>query len=365
MRVHPSQLVPGCILLKDVMGKTKSPIVNKNSVLNETHIMFLQKFLIPDVDVSGKLADGTPYKPKETVQKETNKILHNEKQKEKSTLETIYSQAVTAYQQMFAKWRQHAGIDMPQIRNFMLPLFERLDEFGPSVFTLHHDATKESYIYHHSVSVGILSAYLAKNLGFAKGDMIQAGLAGLLSDCGLARLTPYTLTKERFFNIEENEAFKQHPIHSYRLVEHIPTMSQAAKLAVLQHHERQSGMGYPLGLTNKKIEMYASIIAVCDTYHAITCDRPHEQHKSPFEAIDDIRKKQFSEFEPKVAAAFTNQFLKSINGARVQLSTAQTGKIVFVDKNNPTCPVVELDETEEVISIKDDESITIMDLVHE
>src|SRR5690625_1753111 len=63
MRVEPSQLVPGCVLMKDVIGKTNRPIIYKNTVLTEEQILILKKFLIPNVEVSHKLENGEIFKP--------------------------------------------------------------------------------------------------------------------------------------------------------------------------------------------------------------------------------------------------------------------------------------------------------------
>lgn len=269
MRVQPSQLIPGCILLKGVMGKTKFPIVYEETIMNETHIRFLQKFLIRDVEVSNKLADGSLFEP--TVEAEGKVDTKQEPDKKRDSLDVLYSKAVSNYRLMFSKWQQHVEIDIPEVRKYMLPLFERLEEFGGDIFTLHHYATKDTYIYHHSVSVGLLSFYVANKLGFETGEMLQTGLAGLLSDCGMARISPTILTKEKKEALDSNDQrqIKHHPIYSYRMVENIPTLSLAAKRAILQHHERQNGTGYPLNLTSRELGKHASIIAVCDTYHTM------------------------------------------------------------------------------------------------
>src|SRR5690625_1954781 len=136
MRVRPSQLVPGCVLLKDVMGKTMSPIVHKDTVLNGTHILFLQKFSVPDVEVSGKLDDGSMFKP-EAITDEEDTASPQVKKEGNPSLKAIYLHAVESYEKMFTTWRHHKEIDMPPIRKFMLPLFERLDEFDTAIFTLH------------------------------------------------------------------------------------------------------------------------------------------------------------------------------------------------------------------------------------
>ena len=69
------------------------------------------------------------------------------------------------------------------------------------------------------------------------------------------------------------------------MVQHVSLLKEGAKVAIIQHHERLDGSGYPFGLTNNKIHTVAKIIGVADTYHAMTSERLYRKKQSPFKVL--------------------------------------------------------------------------------
>ncbi|WP_047983432.1 HD-GYP domain-containing protein [Ornithinibacillus californiensis] len=366
MRVSPSQLVPGCVLLRDVKGKTNRPIIPQKTVLTEKHITFLHKFLIEQVDVSEKLNDGEQFKPKsvEAKEKEKTETPHVESNLVLSDLpfKDHYYHVVTEYKKLFETWRNNLPIDILAVRNLILPLIDRMDDIGSAVYTLHRYANKVDYFYHHSVSVSILSAYLGKKMGHQKGEWYQIGLAGLLSDAGMARLGSFAFKKEGTLTNEEKLEIRNHPTYSYRMVENIPSIPYTVKLAVLQHHERFDGSGYPLGLSQEKIHGFARIISVCDIYHAMTSERMYRKKQSPFQVIEELQKEQFSKLDPRVVQVFIDAIANFSIGTKVLLSSNQVGEIVFIDQKQPTRPIVRLDNGE-IITLSNHHNLHIDEII--
>ncbi|SEP58210.1 HD-GYP domain, c-di-GMP phosphodiesterase class II (or its inactivated variant) [Virgibacillus subterraneus] len=363
MRVEPSQLVPGCVLLNNVIGKSNRPIIPQHTVLTEEHITLLQKFLVETVDVSATLAEGEVFKPRFVEKEEVKKKEHSSKKQNLESFEDHYKNAVDDYKKLFTKWQSNLAIDMPEVRKILIRLLERMDDISRAVYTLHHYATKEDYIFHHSVAVGILSAYLARKMGFEKGEWLQIGLAGALSDCGMARLDDAIVTKTGSLTYSDYQEIKKHPTYSYRYVEKIPTITKEVKLAVLQHHERMDGSGYPIGLSKDNIHIYARIIAVCDTYHAMTCERLYKDKQSPFNVIEKLQSDQFSKLDHQVVQTFINSLANFSIGTKVRLSTNQLGEIVFVEERYPTRPMVRVEETNEIVTLKNKTSLFISEII--
>jgi HD-GYP domain-containing protein (c-di-GMP phosphodiesterase class II) len=364
MRVSPSQLVAGCILLRDVMGKTNRPIIPHKTVLTEEHITILHRFLVNQVEVSERLENGAIYRPGEKVEQEPveENITETNPQVSTLTFKDHYIYVVESYKKLFDSWKNNIPINNLEIRNLILPLLERMDEITSAVYTLHHFATKQDYFYHHSVSVSILSAFLGKKMGYPKGEWFQIGLAGLLSDAGMAKLGDFAFHKEGTLTNEEKLEIRQHPTFSYRMVEHITSIPYTVKLAVLQHHERIDGSGYPLGISNEKIHRYARIIAVSDIYHAMTCERSYRKKQSPFKVIEELQKDQFSKIDPRVVQVFVGAIANFSIGTKVLLSNDQVGEIVFIEQNNPTRPIVRM-ENGEIITLSNNLSLFIDEIL--
>ncbi|TMN22284.1 HD-GYP domain-containing protein [Lentibacillus cibarius] len=357
MRVKPSQIVPGCVLLQDVFSKTSKPIISKQTVLTDEHITILQKFFIDTVEVASTLANGAPFQPDQPQLHEVMSIV-GQSQLPDSFI-AHYQTVVANYKQLFQNWQSTFVLNMADVRMTMLPLLEQVDSVGDCIYTLHHYADERDYRFHHSVAVGLLAAYVAKRLGYKKGEWLQVGLAGLLSDAGMVRIAASTLEKSGTLSQVEWEEVKKHPIYSYRLIEKSPTATKSVKLAVLQHHERLDGSGYPLGISHEKIHAYARIIAVCDTYHAMTSVRPYKQKQSTFHAVGELQNNRFTMFDHEVVQVLIDDLTRITVGTKVKLSTNQIGEVVFTDKNDPTRPIIRLDGSNEMIALKDNEDIQI------
>ncbi|UFT99434.1 HD-GYP domain-containing protein [Radiobacillus kanasensis] len=353
MLVHPSQLVPGCLVVSDVMGKTNRPIIPKNTALDEQTIQFLRKFLVEKVEVSSRLSYGAPFIPKEVLpedsdKKETEKAVQPEEPK---TFEDLYFQSVREFKKLFEGWQSSQSIDINKLRKFVLPLFEKIDDVGDQLYKIHQYSNKQDYFYHHAVATGILSAYLSRQMGYQK-EWIQIGIAGFLADCGMARIDEDLIGKQGTFTDRDLKEMQNHPTFSYRLVEKIASLSMGVKLAVLQHHERLDGSGYPLKVDKSKIHPYATIIAVCDMYHAMTSERVHQPKQSPFLVIERMHREQFGKLDHEALRALMKCLTSFSIGTKVRLSNQQIGEIVFLEESTPTRPMVRVNG--EIITLKKD-----------
>src|SRR5690625_4436018 len=179
----------------------------------------------------------------------------------------------------------------------------------------------------------------------------------------MAKVDPNILDKENVLTYIEREEINKHPSYSYLLVKPIQTIKESVKLAVLQHHERLDGSGYPLGLVGDQINQYARIIAVCDTYHAMTSERKYQKRQSPFKVMEELRKDQFLKFDPHIVQIFIKSFMNLSLGEKVKLSNHQVGKITFIDMDNLMTPLIMLEDDERIYSLKDDHTVFISDFI--
>lgn len=341
MWVKPDQLVVNNILLSDVVAKSGQVIIPEKTVLTKKHIQVIKNFLIEDVNVSSELDDGREYIPLRVEKEEEKKPLQSEKQADLSFQEH-YQYVVKKYGEMFIQWQSGLAIDMPLVREIFIPLFEKIQEVEEQLYLLGQWSTKEDYIYHHSVSVGLLAGFLAKKLNYQKGEQIQLALAGLLSDSGMAKLDPRIFSAERPLLHQERQDLYRHPTYSYRFVEDIPTLTNEAKLAILQHHERNDQSGYPFKLGRGKIHPYAHIIALCDSYHAMTCERVFKKESPPFIVLEEIIKQKGIKFNEKITEVFVQEILPIKVNTIVHLSNGKIGKVAYINPENPVKPIVKL-----------------------
>ncbi|MDY0404112.1 hypothetical protein P5G51_000625 [Virgibacillus sp. 179-BFC.A HS] len=194
MRVHISQLVPGCVLLRDVNGKSGKPLFRKKTVLTEEFIAFLHAFLLEGVDVYATLADGSKFMPpkrEQTAVKEmagSSKSLTNEADPDNMTVIELYHFAVQQYEQLFRQWQSNAPVNVTQVKQIAQTLFQRLDDFTSIILSLPAFAKKANWPSHRSISLCIMSCYLGKKAGLTQKDCMQIGVAALLCNVGMAKM---------------------------------------------------------------------------------------------------------------------------------------------------------------------------------
>lgn len=351
MNVQPQQLKAGCVLLTDVMGKSNQPIIPKNTVLTDEHLAILKAFLVKEVNVSSTLATGETFRPGEAAPVDEMNF-QKDRQNKALTLPFMehYISVVQQFKNHFLAWRHHVPINMLEIRQLLTPLIKRNNELKQHLFTVQNQMTPHTYIYHHAIALGLLSSYLAKQMGYLEHEWIQVGLAGTLSNAGMAKLDEAILNQEHPLTESEQDRLKNHPVYSYRLLENNAYLSYPTKLAVLQHHERLDGSGYPLGLTSKKIHPFARIIAVCDAYYGIARTKAQD---SPFLVFDELKKEQFLSLDPQAVQELIKHMVYWTLGLKVKLSNQQQAEVIFIDETHPTKPMVKLRESGDIIALKD------------
>ncbi|HEY8279055.1 MAG TPA: HD domain-containing phosphohydrolase, partial [Bdellovibrionota bacterium] len=151
-------------------------------------------------------------------------------------------------------------------------------------------SSHDAYTYQHSVGVGLNAIALGKRIRMpSEQDLVDLGIAGLLHDIGKTKVDPGIINKPGPLDKAEWESMRQHSTWGYELLKDNRDVSQRSKLAVLHHHEESAGGGYPHGLTDNQISVFAKIITIADIFNALTTDRTYSKAKSPFEAFKLIQ----------------------------------------------------------------------------
>lgn len=188
--------------------------------------------------------------------------------------------------------------------------------------TLHQKNPREEM---HSHRVSAISEEIAKELGFSSYELKKVKLAGLLHDIGKISIDEAILNKPGRLNKKEWESIIKHPEHGFKILSSSLDTLEIAKV-VLAHHERWDGMGYPKGIMMEEIPIMARIIAIADTYDAMTSRRSYKEAISEAEAIDEIGRCSGSQFDPTVAEAFFRYIhkLQRNRGVKEKVSTIQS-----------------------------------------
>lgn len=140
-------------------------------------------------------------------------------------------------------------------------------------------------------------------LGLPKEDIQTARVAGLLHDIGKIGIQDDILKKKGKLTKEEYEVIKTHVEKSVEMIRFLPHMNYVIP-AVLSHHERYDGKGYPNGIKGKEIPILGRILAVCDSFDAMVSRRAYKEKLSVEYAIGELENGKGTQFDPDVAQAF-------------------------------------------------------------
>jgi putative nucleotidyltransferase with HDIG domain len=161
----------------------------------------------------------------------------------------------------------------------------------------------DAYTRGHSERVTRFSVALAKRLGIEGEQLKTLEQAAVLHDIGKIGIDVNLLHKKEKLTPADIDVLKLHPSIGVRILEPIHFLGDVREI-IEQHHERYDGKGYPNGLSGTEWRIEGKILAVCDTYDAMTSDRPYRKALSNEIAIQEIQDHSGSQFDPAVAAAF-------------------------------------------------------------
>lgn len=155
----------------------------------------------------------------------------------------------------------------------------------------------------HCARLERLAIVAGERLGLSSQELIDLSYAAYLHDIGKIKVSDAILNKEGELTDSEWEEMKRHPAHGAEILEEKDFLLGAAEI-VRAHHERYDGSGYPCGLQGDEIPVGARVVAVVDTYDAMTSARPYQRAQAKREAIEELRKNAGTQFDRRVVSAF-------------------------------------------------------------
>ncbi len=161
---------------------------------------------------------------------------------------------------------------------------------------------RDPYTYSHSKNVAALSVMIGEQLKLQDDELHGLRIAAMLHDIGKIVIPAEILFKPSCLNDIEWEFVRIHPVTGYEFLKDVDFPWPVAK-AVLQHHERIDGSGYPFRLKGNEILLYARIIAVADVVDAITSHRPYRPALTTEAAINELRINRGIKYDAEVVDA--------------------------------------------------------------
>jgi putative nucleotidyltransferase with HDIG domain len=166
---------------------------------------------------------------------------------------------------------------------------------------------KDSYTGGHASRVQEYAVKLAETKGMKKQQVELIRTAALLHDIGKIGIPDYILNKEGKLTQKEFEIIKEHPVMGARILSNVDSLKDISNI-IRHHHEKYDGTGYPYALTGDEIPLESSILAIADSFDAMTTDRPYKRAMLVREALEELELNKGTQFNP----ILVDEFIKAM-----------------------------------------------------
>ncbi|MNC43233.1 Cyclic di-GMP phosphodiesterase response regulator RpfG [compost metagenome] len=197
-------------------------------------------------------------------------------------------------------------------------------------------------------------------LGYPKSERFEISKAGYLHDIGKSRVRLSIRNRVGQLNDEEEKELQKHTSAGYQIIRK-SLRDHTTALVALQHHEREDGTGYPLGLHKDKIHPYAQIVAVANEFISKTFVSAEQPRRNFSTVLQEIYELGFGKLNEKPVQALIHNLLPNMIGKKVQLSNGHIGEIIL---NNPMDffrPLVKVKET--FIDLSKERNLNIREII--
>jgi HD-GYP domain-containing protein (c-di-GMP phosphodiesterase class II) len=167
-------------------------------------------------------------------------------------------------------------------------------------------AAKQTYLADHAAAVARRVLALDDTLGLFRGERAWLAIAGRVHDIGLVAISDLVVLKPDTLSDQERHLITAHPVAGYHILGELAIPELVCE-AVLYHHERLDGSGYPQGLIGPEIPLASRLVAVADVFEAMVAERPWRKALPVSEALAELTAMAGSRLEPRMVEALVDR----------------------------------------------------------
>lgn len=334
----------GQILADDIFSDKGILIIPKNAPINDYVIYKLTNLGIYDVTI---------YDEKE-IDKSGDPLTI-------SQLKSKYRNYVATIKEVLNELASGKELDFEKAKAISDSIYLNITSNYNLIKCINHLKDTDEYTFTHSINVSIYAMLLSRWLDLNEIDVENAVLSGVLHDIGKAKIPKNILNKKGPLNHKEFDIMKTHTLLGYDMIKNIPDLNHEIKKAILLHHEKDNGKGYPLGLIGSKLNIYTKIISVADVYDALTSNRCYKKKITPFDCFREFQIMGIGHFDIRVMFTFLYNIANYYIGSKVLMSNEEIGEVVFIVPSNISKPIVRIKDR--FIDLCTNNSIQIVDML--
>ena len=343
-----NELRTGMIIAEKVYSE-QTVLINRGVVVTETIINRLKdKFIFENIEV---------------FTEEDGKIDFLELVKEKTVeeIEQTFKQLSFNVEIMFESISIKGITDLEEVQQFAKKIQGELNSPRTIIKDIVLQGSGNDVIYRHSVNVAALSSILGKWLGFDNEKISDLICCAILHDFGKTKIDKNVLEASGDLSADISNEMRSHPLLGFNILKVIPNLKDSIAEGVLSHHERLDGSGYPKGLKDDRINAFARIIAIADTFDEVNSTRLYSVARGPFQGLEFIQQQSFGKLDYEYSKVFLEHVINFYISENVLLTNKKIAKIIQIDINDLERPLL-LDD-QGFVDLKKQSNISIAKLL--
>jgi HD-GYP domain-containing protein (c-di-GMP phosphodiesterase class II) len=327
--IPPLECIIGDVLAQDIYrAGDRNSLIPENTIISET---IKNRLLSYDIEKISVYRDDN-----------TTTLFTPNNGKRLDVFKKEYTRAMNSARELLTDVMIGKPLERDKTETIVESLFAHAEENYSLVSCLITIKDMDNYLYTHSVNVSVYALIMAKWMHMSNDMIKDVVRAGLLHDFGKSKIPPAILNKKEQLTPLEHEIIRQHPAIGYNVIKDLPWLSTDVKEAVLAHHEREDGNGYPYGLRAKDIPKYAKIVAIADVYDAMTSNTTYRHRATPFDTFKEFERIGIGNFDVRIMHTFLANLAQHYVGSKARLNTGETGEIVFISPQSISTPIVKV-----------------------
>jgi len=318
----------GMVVGKPVYGSTGQVLLNTGIELKQQHLFYLKQLGINSIYIQDCRMDAI----------EVDDVVSEQVRSEGRAL------VAQIIRDVDSPSPNNKGLNVREreINELVASIVEELIENRELTIQLVDIRSVDSYLFAHSVNCAVLSTLMAVKMNFNYNSLKDIALGSLLHDIGMAAIPAKIIKKDGELTRDEYETVKKHPIYGYEIFKKCSFFKKEAADAILQHHERNNGQGYPFGLKGNEISLFAHFLSVADTFDALTSDKPNRKAFLNHQAVEMLMSWGGDYFNLDVLRHFLSNIAAYPVGTHVMLNNGESGYVTLNSPGYALRPVVRI-----------------------
>ena len=252
----------------------------------------------------------------------------------------LYNEALKTTQQIMHSFKNNGELDVKAGSIVVKGIVDSVLRNRNALLAISKLRSQDDYTFSHCVNVSMLTAMFIRHLGYDDDAVFEAGMGGFFHDLGKAQMPTRILTASRRLTPEEFSTMRRHSEIGYDYLTQVPDISEAARLAALEHHERVDGTGYPDAKRGEHISMLGKIVSIVDVYDALSSHRAYKDAMLPHRVLGLLYGMRTHDLDE----ILTEQFIRCMGiypaGSIVKLSTGELAIVTQISRTFPLYPKV-------------------------